>query len=173
MTSRSLQCQIYRHFWRPVVRVCLATRKNLLLVLSNAPKTLYFRAWWSSGQPKNDVKTPFFPILHHLSHGIIANASGGVLLNSRFNFHCYWHSSWSSAYSGIGPEEAAATFRDFLRERSRRVFTRVNQLHWASHSIMGSFNNGIRYDAVGNEMYLHSLQQNNIYLFTYTSSFKH
>ena len=30
---RILHCQLWRYFWRPIVRMCLATSNNLLLVL--------------------------------------------------------------------------------------------------------------------------------------------
>ena len=39
---RILHCQLYRHFWRPVVIMCLAISNNLLLVLQDAPKHAFF-----------------------------------------------------------------------------------------------------------------------------------
>ena len=44
-----------------------------------------------SGQPENDAKRLFFPILHHFSPVILANAVVAfvLLLSSRFSFHCY------------------------------------------------------------------------------------
>ena len=79
------------HFWRPVVRMCLSTSNNLLLVLEDAPKRIFFTNSRSSGQPKNNTKT-LFSTLHPLSLVIFATETvvAFVLLHSsRFNFHCY------------------------------------------------------------------------------------
>ena len=85
-----LHCQLYRHFWRLIVRMCLATSNTLLLVLQDAPKRIFSMNSWS-GQPENNEKTLFSPTLHPLSLVIFATATvvAFVLLcNSRFNFHC-------------------------------------------------------------------------------------
>ena len=69
--------------------MCLAISNSLLLVPQNAFFSTNSR---SSGQPKNDTKTPFFPTLHPLSTVIFATATilAFVLLrDSRFNFYCY------------------------------------------------------------------------------------
>ena len=87
-----LHCQLQRHFWRPVIRMCLATSKNLLLMLYDAPKRIFSMILWSSGQPKKLCKDTFFPTIHPLPLVIFATATvvAFVLLhNSRFNFHCY------------------------------------------------------------------------------------
>ena len=84
-----LHCQLQRHFWRPIVRMCLAKSKNLLLVLQDAPKCIFSMKLRYSGQPKNNA---LFSTLHPLSPVIFATATvvAFVLLrNSRFNFHCY------------------------------------------------------------------------------------
>ena len=82
-----LHCQLQRHFWRPIVRMCLAKSKNLLLVLQDAPKCIFSMKLRYSGQPKNNA---LFSTLHPLSLVIFATVVAFVLLrNSRFNFHCY------------------------------------------------------------------------------------
>ena len=86
-----LHCQLYGHFWRPVVKMCLATSSNLLLVLWDAPKRIFSTNSCSSGQPKHDPKT-LFSTTHPLSPVFFATATvlAFVLLrNSRFSFHCY------------------------------------------------------------------------------------
>ena len=40
--------------------MCLAISNNSLLVLYDAPKRIFSTSSRSSGQPKNDAKTPFF-----------------------------------------------------------------------------------------------------------------
>ena len=57
---RILHCQLYRHFWRPVVIICLSISNNLLLVLQDAPKCIFSTNSRSSGQSKNDAKTTLF-----------------------------------------------------------------------------------------------------------------
>ena len=92
---RILHCQLYKHFWRPVLRMCLATSNNLLLVLLDAPKRLFSTNSRSSGQPKNDSKTLllFFSTLRPFSPVISATAivmAFVLLRTSRFsNLHCY------------------------------------------------------------------------------------
>ena len=57
-----LHCQFQRHFWRPVVRMHLATSNNLLLVLQDPQNTFFsLTNSQSSSQQKNDAKTLFFP----------------------------------------------------------------------------------------------------------------
>jgi len=72
--------------------MCLETSNNLLLVLQDTPKRVFPMKSRSSGQPKNNAKTLFYPTLHHLYTVIFATATvvAFVLLrNSSFNFHCY------------------------------------------------------------------------------------
>ena len=72
--------------------MCLATSNNLLLVLQDAPKGFFSTKPRSSGQPKNDAMTLFFPTLHPLSPVIFATATvvAFVLLRSyMFSFYCY------------------------------------------------------------------------------------
>ena len=97
MYLQILHCQVQRHFWRlvrVVVRMCLATSSNLLLVIYDAPKRIFApMKLRSSGQPKNDAKTFFSPTLHPLSLIIFTTATVAafvLLCNSRFNFHCYY-----------------------------------------------------------------------------------
>ena len=82
----------------------------------------------SSGQPKNDAKTLFFPTLHPLSKIIFATATvlAFVLLRySRFNFHCYTQREATPTQKSA--RKCAATSRDFLRERLQSAFTLANQ----------------------------------------------
>ena len=88
----------------------------------------------SSGQPKIDVKT-LFSILHHLSPVIFANNSGIITASQFYVQLPLLYTEWTKAYSEIGPEVAAATFHDFLRERSRRAFTLANQLCWTAQCV--------------------------------------
>ena len=70
-----------RHFLRPVVRMCLETSNNLLLVLQDAPKRIFSTDSQSSGQPKN-AKTLFF---HPPSPGNFCNCnSGGICTALQF-----------------------------------------------------------------------------------------
>ena len=83
-------CSCYR--MPPQVSEHLATSKNLLFMLQDAPPPKLCPHSQSSCQPGNDAKDTFFPILHSLSPVILANTAvvAFVLLcNSRFNFHCY------------------------------------------------------------------------------------
>ena len=71
--------------------MCLSITNNLLLVLQDAPKHIFYTNSRSSGQSKNDADT-FFSNLHPLSTVIFATATvlAFVLFReSRFNFHCY------------------------------------------------------------------------------------
>ena len=84
-----------RHFWRPVVIVCLATCKNLLLIPHRCQETHFFHALAIIWSAEKLCKDPFFffsfSILHHLCPIILANATvlAFVLLrNSSYNFHC-------------------------------------------------------------------------------------
>ena len=84
----------------------------------------------SSGSLKNDVKTRFFFILHHLSSVIFANATVMAFLllcNSTFNFHCY------TQHEAMPTQKLAWKWRCdlswLLCERLRRAFTCANQLH--------------------------------------------
>ena len=104
--------------------MCLEISNNLLLLLWDAPKRIFSTNSRSSGQPKNDAKTLFFPTLHPLSTVIFATATvlAFVLLrDSRFNFHCYTQKS---------ARKCAATSRDFLRESLQSTFTLANQICW-------------------------------------------
>ena len=83
----SSQCNSeFANFTLPSLKTFLEARSI------GCPKTLlFFSNSWSSGQPKNDAKTPFFhppspsPVIF-----VIATVVAFVLLrNFRFNFHCY------------------------------------------------------------------------------------
>ena len=90
---RILHCQLYRHFWRPVVRLCLATSNNLLLILLTigCPEMHFFHnlvIFWSAKKWRKE----FCSALHPLSPVIFATAAAMafvLLCNFRFNFHCY------------------------------------------------------------------------------------
>ena len=58
---RILHCQLQRHFWRPVVIMCLEISNNMLLMLWDAPKRIFSTNSRSSGQPKSNAKTPSIP----------------------------------------------------------------------------------------------------------------
>ena len=110
--------------------MCLAISNNLLLVLQDAPKRIFFSSnSRSSGQPKNDAKTLFSPTLHPLSKIIFATATvlAFVLLrDSRFNFHCYTQREAMPTQKSA--RKCAATSRDVLRERLQSAFTLATQL---------------------------------------------
>ena len=138
VNSRILHCQLQRHFWRPVVRMCLVASNNLLLVLQDAPKN-FFSSFFlssffstnsrSSDLPKNDAKT-LFSTLHPLST---------VILQLQQWWHLYCFAILGSTSTVIHsvkqrllrnrPGSDAATSRDFMRDRLQRAFTRANQLH--------------------------------------------
>ena len=77
-----LHCQ--RHFWRPVVRMCLATSNNLLLVLLDAQNTFFSTNLRSSGQLKNDAKTLFFHPPSPFPGNFCNCNSGGICTASQF-----------------------------------------------------------------------------------------
>ena len=90
-----------------VVRVCLATSKNLLLVLyaATGEKTTTTTTTTNALSPRSrDAKTLFF-ILHHLSPVILANATvvAFVLLRySRFSFHSYTQREQAPTHKSAG-----------------------------------------------------------------------
>ena len=99
VNSRILHCQLQKHFWRPVVRMCLVASNNLLLVLQDAPKN-FFSSFFlssffstnsrSSDLPKNDADTFFHPPSPFHGNFAAATVVAFVLLrNSGFNFYCY------------------------------------------------------------------------------------
>ena len=124
---RILHCQLYRHFWRPVVIMCLAISNNMLLVLQDAPKRIFLRTHDLLVSQKTTQKH-FFSTLHPLSavHFATATVFAFVLLRDlRFNFHCYTqHEATPTPKSA---RKCAATSRDFLRERLQSAFTLANQ----------------------------------------------
>ena len=104
--------------------VCLAISSNLLLVLLDAPKRIFFyelAIFWSAKKRRKDT---FFFTLHPLSTVIFATATvlAFVLLrDSRFNFHCYTQREATPTQKSA--RKCAATSRDFLRERLQSTFT--------------------------------------------------
>ena len=67
--------------------MCLAISNNLLLVLQDAPKRIFATNSRSSGQPKNDAKTLFFPTLQSTVIFATATVLAFVLLrDSRFSY---------------------------------------------------------------------------------------
>ena len=78
-------------FCRPIVRVCLATSKNLLLMLKDAKTRIFFPCTCDLVSQEM-MQRHFFPILHHLSPVILAKAqvvAYVLFCNSRFSCHCY------------------------------------------------------------------------------------
>ena len=87
---RVLHCQLSRHFWRPIVRMCLATNSNLLLLLC-ASKHIFSTNSWSLVSQKM-MQRHFFPTIRPLSPVFFAIGTMVAFLllhNSRFKFHCY------------------------------------------------------------------------------------
>jgi len=122
-----LHCQLYGHFWRPVVKMCLATSSNLLLVLWDAPKRIFSTNSCSSGQPKHDPKT-LFSTTHPLSPVFFATAKvlAFVLLrNSRFSFHCYTQREATPAQ-----KSARKWLRDLSRLLAWKITKLGHSLHW-------------------------------------------
>ena len=88
------------------------------------------------GQPKSDVKTLFFHLPSPFPCNICNCNSGSICTASLFWVKLLLlYRAWTNAYSEIGPEVTAATFRDVLRKRLRRAFTRANQLYWTAQYI--------------------------------------
>ena len=86
-------------FCRPIVRVCLATSKNLLLMLKDAKTRIFFPCTCDLVSQEM-MQRHFFPILHHLSPVILATATVvafALLRNSRFNCHFYTQPAQKSA----------------------------------------------------------------------------
>ena len=87
MNLQILHCQCYRHFLRHVVIMCLEISNNLLLVLWDAPKRVFFSTNSRfSDQPQNDAKTLF---VHPPSpfHGNFCNCNSiGICTASQFYF---------------------------------------------------------------------------------------
>ena len=84
----------------------------------------------SSGQPKNDARTLSFS---HPPSPFPCNFRtrdrSGICTASQFYVQLpLLYTASTNAYSEISPEVAAATFRDFLRKRLGRAFTRANYL---------------------------------------------
>ena len=100
--------------------MCLAISNDLLLVLQDTPKRIFFllRTRDLLVSQKNTRKDTFFPTFHPLSTVIFATAAvlAFVLLrNSRFIFHCYTQREATPTQKSA--RKCAATSRDFLRER--------------------------------------------------------
>ena len=110
--------------------MCLAISNNLLLMLQDAPKRVFFNAlaiFWSA---KKMTQRHFFPTLHPLSTVIFTTATvlAFVLLrDSRFNFHCY--TQREATLTQKSARKCAVTSHDFLCERLQSAFTLANQLH--------------------------------------------
>ena len=78
---------------------------------------------------QNDAKTLFFFTLHPLSTVSFATATVlafVLLLDSRFNFHCYTQREATPTQKSA--RKCAATSRDFFRERLQSAFSLANQL---------------------------------------------
>ena len=126
VTLRISQCQLLRHFWKPVVRMCMATSNNLLLVLWDAPKRIFFlRTGDLLISPKTTQRHFFFPPSIPFPRYFL-------------QLQQYWHLYCFAILSNFTQREAmpiqksarkcAATSRDLLRERLQRAFTLANQI---------------------------------------------
>ena len=84
--------------------MCLATSKNLLLVLQDGKK----RIFWTRDllvSPKNDVKTLFFPHSIAFPCNFCKRNNNGIFTASQFYVQLpLLYTAWSNAYSEIGPE---------------------------------------------------------------------
>ena len=93
---RILHCQLERHFWRPVVRMCLATSNNMppnaFFFFSPRTRDLLGRKRKKERERQKKTQRPFLSTLHLLFLVIVATATVvafALLRNSRFNFHSY------------------------------------------------------------------------------------
>ena len=114
--------------------MCLATSNNLLLMLQDAPKCVFFHdtaIFWSA---KKRCKVTFFPTLHPLSLVVFATATVAAFL------YCYAilgstsiviHSMKQCLLRNLHGNDAT-TSRNILHERLQRAFTHTNQLHWTA-----------------------------------------
>ena len=95
-----LQCQLQRHFWRPVVKMYLATSNNLLLVLQDAKqqqqqqKTKHFfhelAIFWSAQNWQcKDTFCFHSPSPSPVIFTNLIAVSFLLFRSSRFSFHCY------------------------------------------------------------------------------------
>ena len=130
VNSRSLQCQLSRHFWRSIVSVS-GNKQKLVVRAIGCPKKCILSTHWRFCQPENAAKkdTWFHPPSPFPRNSCKRNSNGlcTVLQYSNFNFRCKFviHSLLRNR-----PGSGAATSRDFLRERLQRAFTLANQLRW-------------------------------------------
>ena len=116
---------------RHIVRMCLATSSNLLLMLQDAPNRIFPHSCFS-GQPKNYVKTVFHPPSPFPCNFCNCN-SGGICTAWQFWVKLLLlYTAWTNTYWEISPEVTAATFCNFLRKRLWRAFTHANQLYWTT-----------------------------------------
>ena len=116
---------------RHIVRMCLATSSNLLLMLQDAPNRIFPHSCFS-GQPKNYVKTLFHPPSPFPCNFCNCN-SGGICTAWQFWVKLLLlYTAWTNTYWEISPEVTAATFCNFLRKRLWRAFTHANQLYWTT-----------------------------------------
>jgi len=85
VNSRSLHCQPYSSFWRPVVSVFWATSKTI--------KCIFFPRTRDLLVGQETMQRHFFlSVLHHLSPVILSDTAVLAfvqLRSSRFNLHCY------------------------------------------------------------------------------------
>ena len=144
-----LHCQFQRHFWRPVVRMHLATSNNLLLVLQDPQNTFFSlsqtRDLLVSKKWRKDTffhaPSPF-PSTFRDTATVVAFVLFVLFVlfhNSMFSFHCYTQHKATPTQK--------STSRDFLHKRLQRAFTCANQLHWTAqytcqaHSVSFSVKN--------------------------------
>ena len=111
--------------------MCLEISNNLLLVLWDAQKRIFFLRTRDLLISPKTTQRHFLFTLHPLSTVIFATATvlAFVLLrNSNFNFHRYTQREATPTQKSA--QKCAATSRDFFRERLQSAFTLANQLRW-------------------------------------------
>ena len=109
--------------------MCLEISNNLLLVLWDAPKRIFFLRTRDLLISPKTTQRHFLFTLHPLSTVIFATETvlAFVLLrNSKFNFHGYTQREATPTLKSA--RKCTATSRDFFRERLQSAFTLANQL---------------------------------------------
>ena len=115
-----------------VVRVCLATSKNLLLVLYAATGTGEKTTTNAFFPRSRDAKT-LFSILHHLSPVILANATivAFVLLRySRFSFHSYTQREQAPTQKSAGKWQLRPLENSCTKDYKRHSLVQTSFTAW-------------------------------------------
>ena len=125
---RILRCQFKRHFWRPVVTMCLATSNNLLVLLQDATKRIFFLRTRDLLVSQKTTQRHFCSTIHPLFTVIFAAATvlAFVLLrDSRFNLHCCTQREATPTQKSAWKSDE--TSRDFLRERLQLSLIHISE----------------------------------------------